>query len=569
MCGFVGLFGCSSSLPEGLVAHRGPDQTFRRLSGCAEIEFNRLAVTGGLEGELPVRSDDGRWEVYLNGEIYNFRALIERWGVKHSYSDTKALARGVSKLGLKAFLDLRGMFAGLIVDNLTGNNYVFRDALGEKPAFWRQGWPGILVASEASALVDLDSGSFSIDKRALLDFLHFGYVEEPTTIFSGIFSVPRGAVSKIDVEHGRLITILTLTGFSSDETDAPLKDIMKVVLCEQLAMEVPSTLALSGGVDSNFLAWSLRGQASSVVRTHAISINLPDRPKLSESRQAQRAARHYGLPFTTIDLKVSAALGLAEEVADRADQPIGDVSSIGYMEIFRKSRELGAKVVVLGHGPDELFWGYPWVNAQLVRSVQDGTHYENSTNYFWRVGQRIGFEEESPLFFRRDHSFASSDRFLEARNPFLRARAFTTHSYLAHNGFAQSDRLAMSFGLEPRTPLADSRLYGWAGCNPSANGPESFGKTQFLGAVPLRVRYTAGIRKKRGFSSPLPAALRMVPPSRLHPQLRTPGLEDEIPEVKIFQHVLGEDSVRQSLVLLSLWLEAKARRGLHWTGSWV
>src|SRR4051794_16100550 len=62
------------------LRHRGPDDqaTFISASGSAGLVSTRLAILDLSEaGHQPMLSDDGRYIIVLNGEIYNFNALRE------------------------------------------------------------------------------------------------------------------------------------------------------------------------------------------------------------------------------------------------------------------------------------------------------------------------------------------------------------------------------------------------------------------------------------------------------------------------------------------------------------
>ena len=105
MCGMNAIVSLeerkSQSKQFGSLVHRGPDQIFQMSRGQLSIDYFRLAVTGGKSGEAPVRSKNGRWTCFLNGEIYNFRTLSTLHLGEVLNSDTKVLVEGISKFGLK------------------------------------------------------------------------------------------------------------------------------------------------------------------------------------------------------------------------------------------------------------------------------------------------------------------------------------------------------------------------------------------------------------------------------------------------------------------------------------
>lgn len=568
MCGFVASFGELRSWKNGLLAHRGPDQTFFEQGDNFAIEFHRLAITGGEVGRVPVSSASGRWEVYLNGEVYNFGDLVRKWGVRTSPSDTQVVADGLDKLGLLALRDLRGMFAGLIREKDSGAWYVFRDALGEKPVFWSRNAGGIQVASEATALAQLMGPQFALNLDGVADFFRFGYVEEPKTMYAGVHSVGRGGVWLIDTHNQNLVRQGDLQGFDEHETSATLRELITTVSKEQTVTSVQASVALSGGLDSTGVLAAVAGNPQQPSRPIAISVDIPEVPKHSEFRYARRAAWLHGLRVERVVISRDSLPASLMAVGIRSDQPIGDASAVNYMHIFERAHQIGAKVCFLGHGPDEFFWGYAQLHAQLQSSLEQGVHNQFGNNSYWNLSSFPALKSPD-----EDHgigpvrNFESADRFLDEENPFLRSRAFVVHSYLSHNGFSQSDRLAMSYGIEPRTPFGDSRLYGWAATNASANQDRALNKTVFRNALSPWVRAIVIRRPKKPFFSLLSREnLLSVPRSDRFPRISLADIEN-LESMKSLVLIQPSEARLKKWAMFNSWLEGRVERGLVWNGT--
>ena len=60
----------------GLLKHRGPDDSGIYSSDDVGLGMTRLAIIDLVDGPAAdERSDDGRYWIVFNGEIYNFREL--------------------------------------------------------------------------------------------------------------------------------------------------------------------------------------------------------------------------------------------------------------------------------------------------------------------------------------------------------------------------------------------------------------------------------------------------------------------------------------------------------------
>ena len=82
MCGFVGYFGKGVYDREAVIeemceriAHRGPDSSGRFVDDQVALGFRRLSIIDLANGTQPMHSQDDRFVIVFNGEIYNYREL--------------------------------------------------------------------------------------------------------------------------------------------------------------------------------------------------------------------------------------------------------------------------------------------------------------------------------------------------------------------------------------------------------------------------------------------------------------------------------------------------------------
>jgi asparagine synthase (glutamine-hydrolysing) len=504
MCGIAARIGVANILKSRTLFHRGPDEVTLFENAYSTIEFSRLEITGQNQGSAPVISNDGRWVCFLNGEIYNYRALQISRGLPKTNSDTKVIVEGLAKDGIEFLHGLRGMYACVILDLIQRRVYILRDPMGEKPLFFVREDLGITISSEFTSLVNILGLTLDINNEAVLQYFRFGYADEPHTFDNRIQSVPKGQIFEIDLNEFKLNPVDRILGYNSSETSMQFSDLLEMVLDETLAVEVPTGLALSSGVDSVSLLQAMSTRASG--KFSPIIVDLHDRPKESEASRAIEFCAKIGLIPIVVQ---GASISIRDELVELSranDQPHADLSGLSYNRIFKAAHEHGLKVVVLGHGPDELFWGYPWFFPQLnpasrIVSLRSGKGIKFDP-FFWNTPAlgvnliRNVYENGST---RR--SFGSEDEFLSSENIWQQARSYITHSYLAQNGLRQSDRLAMKSSIEPRTPYADSRLYGWAQFNCISESTNKQDKKLFRDAVNLGKLEAVRTQKKQGFRS--------------------------------------------------------------------
>jgi asparagine synthase (glutamine-hydrolysing) len=506
MCGIVAQVNSRNEFPRHLLNHRGPDQEFLFKINNFSLEYFRLSVTGGDEGKAPVYSENLRWVVFLNGEIYNYKSLISSHRLPFTHSDTQVIANGLSSHGIKFLKSLRGMFAGIAINLDSNMLYVFRDALGEKPLFYSLEAGMLSMASEFKSLLKLLGRPIDLNYEAVESYFRFSYNEEPTTFDKRITPFPKGSVIQFELDSLRQERLFDLIGFDENEISSPLEDLLESILDEQLDVEVPAGLALSGGVDSNALL--VASHKRSRHKLVPIVVDLPSHKHLSEALTAISSCKNLGLNPTVLNLNFDDLELKLLDLVRINDQPHADPSSLAYAQIFKYAHEIGLKVVFLGHGPDEFFWGYPWLNSQLINGI---SREKSIADVFRKVTPRPFWDTpaKNSRFMRGARfgnsvnlQFGSTDFYLNSEDLWERTRAYVTHSYLVDNGLRQSDRLSMAYSIESRTPFADARLYGWSQKNSRKLSSESFDKKEFRKVVDLGTNDLIRNKSKQGFSSP-------------------------------------------------------------------
>ena len=171
MCGIVGCWQPSGSRARealevtlrrmaATVAHRGPDAEGFWIDSDAGfgLGHRRLSVIDPTDaGGQPMVSQNQRFVVSYNGEIYNFLELrkeLEDGGcLFRGGSDTEVLVEGFGAWGVESTLTkINGMFALAVWDRQQQKLHLARDRLGIKPLYWGRLDNVIVFGSELKAL---------------------------------------------------------------------------------------------------------------------------------------------------------------------------------------------------------------------------------------------------------------------------------------------------------------------------------------------------------------------------------------------------------------------------------
>ena len=506
MCGISACLGDLPPVPIQNLAHRGPDEFSKFESTWLNVEFARLSITGGVHGQSPARSKNGRWLVFLNGEIYNFRELQTSYNLQNTQSDTQTIVNGIELLGIDFLTHIRGMYVIFIIDTYSEKLYIARDPLGEKPLFYTFVQNKLYFSSEFTPLLNVNPLSHKLNTNAIGDFFRFGYIEEPKTMHCEIFALDRGGCYVFTKSSSKPTLVLELIGYNETELELDLDHLLRILASEVGRSDVKSALALSGGIDSSAALALLTGGENFDVTPFIV--DYPDFPEVSEASEASRFSHELGINPVKIEIRPSDVLENFHKLIISNDQPNADFAGINYFRIFQTAQELGFKVVHLGHGPDEFFWGYEWLNLEFRKNLSKKGFFFKKKNalFFWDTPAKSNLASllkiEYPSVGERISLMAPHDPFVKSINHWNKLRSSISHSYLSTNGLRQSDRLAMRFSIEPRTLFADSRLYGWSQAN-SIQNYDSFNKMEFRSAVPKSISAKKRVTEKIGFRTPL------------------------------------------------------------------
>jgi asparagine synthase (glutamine-hydrolysing) len=379
MCGIAALLGdlpfeqVDASLRAMVDAqvHRGPDAggTVLISAGRANVGLGsrRLAIQDiSPLGHQPMRNENTGDVLVYNGEIYNapeLRAILKSSGHRFlGHSDTEVLLRAYEQWGVECLNRLRGMFAFGIWDQRRLRFVIARDHFGIKPLYYATGNGWFACASEVQALCRCGLISADLDRRALAGYLAYGGVQEPLTIFTNVFALPRGSWKEFDAfgnaERGQRYWQFPALRRSAEkqpflELVEEGRTLLKRAVERHLLSDVRIGVFLSGGLDST----SILGLSRRTGQTfEAFTVSFPDRPADDESQVSRATAARFGVPFNECQLRDSTAVGWISDALTRMDQPSMD--GFNTYIVARAARERGIVVALSGLGGDEMFGGY-------------------------------------------------------------------------------------------------------------------------------------------------------------------------------------------------------------------
>jgi len=493
MCGIAGYLNLNKQPASEVIAarmaaaavHRGPDGEGSFVDGPLALGHQRLAIIDlSPAGHQPMRTEDGRFVLVYNGEVYNFGDLrLELESLGHQFRsrcDTEVVLHALQQWGDQALLRFNGMFALALWDTTTGELLLARDRFGIKPLYYATQSDAFLFGSEIKSLLAHPDMRARMDRSALLEYMTFQNYLTDRTLFDGVKILPAGCSMRITPD-GRS-TIERYWDFSFTEPAAPLSPreyeeefdrLFRQAVSRQLVSDVPVGSYLSGGIDSGSItalaAPQLDGLTTFTVgfdlsSVSGLELTFDERP-VAEMMSYQFKTEHYEMVLKAGDMERCMRRLVWHLEEPRVGQSYPNLYAAQLASKF-------SKVVLSGAGGDELFGGYPWRYYRAVVNDNFEDYIDKYFGFWQRLIPRAGIERVFAPIWDDVRDISTRDIF---RDVF---RVHATHlsrpeDYINHSLYFESkvflhgllvveDKLSMANSLETRVPFLDNDLVDFA-----------------------------------------------------------------------------------------------------------
>lgn len=517
------------------IAHRGPDDDGYFVDDKVALGMRRLAIIDLKTGRQPITSNDGKYVIFFNGEIYNYRELrakLESEGQSfQTESDTEVVLRLFEVKGAESFKELRGMFAVAIYNTVEKKLVIARDHFGIKPLYyWKRGNKIAGFSSEAKSFLSLKAFKAEVNDEAVYNYLSYQYNPLEECFFKGVYKLSPGHFLSIDLKTG-VFEITRFFQFSfkpedslnEEATRTKVFETMKDSVEHHLIADVPVGSFLSGGIDSSIIATlmqKIRGERQ--IKTFTVGFT-----SLTEGKEAKETAEPLGTDHTELSISADEYFEVLPKAVYHFDEPVADPSAIGLYFLAREARK-HVKVVLSGEGSDELFGGYniyleafarqkiAWIPKFLLRVFSwlplRGSNFAKRAltkledRYIGNASVFTGKELSKLWQGREFKTFSLKDLYskVSTQTDSVKMQYIDINTWLVGDILAKADKMTMAHSLELRVPFLDKEVAKLA-----ATLPDNFkwrdGVTKYLlreafkGVLPESTRN----RKKLGFPTPV------------------------------------------------------------------
>lgn len=503
MCGIAGTLNFKTTNEDLIIINesilnRGPDG-----SGYLNIdEFNlklfhtRLAITDFTKkGEQPFTSQNKRFIIIFNGEIYNYKDLKKKLfdeGVYfQSSSDTEVLIEAISKWGLQKTLEtIHGMFVFCLLDRDKKKLFLVRDSFGEKHLFYYKDKNKLIFSSEISTINNLTKTNIS--DESVYKLLEYSYIESPSSIYSNVKKLEPGQVIEYDINQNELNytskyfldkkklfeTISNDSVFSEYQLKSVLRESIDNISKDY---EKKIGVFLSSGIDSSLIFTEI-AKKNDNLNSYTIGFEGEE----SEIDSAISLSKKFNVKNVNKVLKEDDVIENLKIINNIYNEPLCDPSCIPMISLCKMASK-DVKVAISGDASDEIFGGYNRyklynnilsiselgsfiLKNDLIKKLINNHIFQN--NNLSKFTDNIINKQFSSAYeiiiknnYRRNNLHVISqdakfknDKELNKLDKKLIPLFCDLNSYLPDNIFQKTDKASMFYGLEVRTPFTNYEL---------------------------------------------------------------------------------------------------------------
>ncbi len=463
------------------IKHRGPDASHHMEKPFAKgkilLGSNRLQIIDkDSNSNQPFLTQDGRYALLFNGEIYNYEDLKNELltsGVQFiTKSDTEALLYWLIKKGKEGIQHLNGMFAFVFIDFESNEIIIARDRLGIKPLFVHHSQNLLIISSEVQGILASGLVEKQLNEEAIPHYLAYKYAPRPATFFKDIEEVMPSTILQIDKKGEVKKSILP--EYVQEETQG-IKQLLIDSVVQQYSEANNTGVMLSGGVDSTLLLAILNKELGyRNIPAFSVASKGKNRYDTKDGSFAAKAAKLYQAEYNEIGIGEN-SLEDIDNYIKTLGQPIAD--SGGYLTWLVAQRAVGkSKVLLSGAGADELFGGYnrhkafynylkyrdkPWF--PLLKQGKKIPDFSNQLTQIKKLANALDADPSTTF-----NNFVQSDSFhiigklweakLSNETHLRKAFEHDQQNYLSADVLAITDHATMQSSIETRVPYLDCQL---------------------------------------------------------------------------------------------------------------
>ncbi len=474
MCGIAGQLSLNRSLKQNnliniSLSHRGPhNKSSVKLNKNLILYHTRLKIIDlSDESNQPMRSENQRYTIVYNGELYNFQEIkkeLEDKGYNFKTSgDTEVFLKGFEEYGINFFKKINGIFAVSIYDKKLNFIYFARDYIGVKPLYYTYDNSNFSFSSELKTLLKIQRSKYKLNEKVLNEFLFYKYITGKDTLVKNIFKFEPGIVYKVDLNKKTIkLEKSNYYNFIEKKNNDTVQDSIKNVeslftksISLQLQSDANLGIQLSGGIDSTLITEFASDQRKV---DHLFFSSFKDFKK-DEFKYAKTVSNKLNLKFEKIEHNKKFFNNNFSKSIYFLDEPLNHPHSVAIFQISNIAKK-NVSVLLTGEGADELFFGYERYkkifkkNSKKLDLIKNGAFLRSKFDL--ELYKKFALERYGDPHLNRLKQFEK----IKVNNKIKKFQVFETQSHL-QSLLLRSDKMMMANSIEARVPFLDKEIYNY------------------------------------------------------------------------------------------------------------
>jgi asparagine synthase (glutamine-hydrolysing) len=478
-----------------IMKHRGPDDEGIFIEDNVGLGFVRLSIIDlTTAGHQPMISEDKRYVIVFNGEIYNYIELREELK-KEGYSfktktDSEVLLTSFIHWGEECLHLLNGMWAFVIYDRVLKKIFAARDRFGIKPFYYYCDNERLIFSSEIPPILEVMVQKPVPNEQSLYNYLVFNRLDyTDTTFFENIIKLPHSHTLTIAAQQ-----VIRKRWYNlSDHIHNPFecydefRELLSSAIGLRLRSDVPVGVCLSGGLDSSsIVSLLLKDHHKYDLNTFSAvyggeQVNKGREWKVDETSYIQEYSGQLKNMFYITPTSQSLIEDLIPFIRVHAE-PVASTAPYAQYKVMELARE-HVVVTLDGQGGDEQLAGYHYFfgvlfkellyQLRLSKLIKEIFSYRNMHNSNFGLKMFLffllplqfktllrsstrGYIRSDFLAMFKNQDNLITDALYGARS--LQNSLVNHFDYKLEHLLKWEDRNSMRFSIEARVPFLDYRL---------------------------------------------------------------------------------------------------------------
>lgn len=498
MCGICGIINFKKQPIEKalirkmmqMMKHRGPDDEGIFIKDNVALGHVRLSIIDlSSAGHQPMLSNDGRYLITFNGEIFNYQELRGELNSKgynfKTRTDTEVLLNCYIEWGEECLNKLNGMWAFAIYDNLKKTILISRDRYGIKPLYYLTENNRIYFASEILPILKVTNYKSSPNFQAIHDYIVYNRTDQTEdTFFCGIKKLQHGHNLKIDSAGFKISRWYNLSSkvYDGDVSFEEYHELLKSSVSLRMISDVPVGVCLSGGLDSSSIV-SILDRDLGLNETHTFSAVYGDGKLGDESRFINIFRKNIPNMHFVYPNAGTLMSDLLDFIKSHSE-PVNTTSQYAQYKVMEYAKNY-VTVTLDGQGADEILGGYEYfygynfkgmlISGNIGNLISEIFYYlkvnlqiyglygiytllflllpEHLKRYIRYSNAKIVNKDLSKEYSKNN---SISNTLYKSRN--LREALLDHFEYKLEHLLKWEDRNSMAHSIEARVPFLDHRL---------------------------------------------------------------------------------------------------------------